>query len=166
MLKTSNNLSEPVLFFLELHPNRSSSKRDIKRLNYGLCATLIPAGIAFISLGAWPVCGFLFLEIFALIMLLNFNHRCSYVTERILITEACLKVERIDQWGRKNQWSFQRHWLQVNIDQNEDLNFKLELRSHGKSLVIGSFLSPRARRNIAISLNQALNRLSNCPENT
>ena len=128
----------------------------IRRLALILCAVLVPAGLIFVYVGAWPVFGFLGLELVALIALLHYNHKRSYMIERIAITANDLTVERIDPWGRRRQWSFQRHWLQVNVQGETDRNCTLELRSHGNALTIGSFLTPAERRAVAVTLRDAL----------
>ena len=117
---------------------------------------LVPTGLVFVYVGAWPVFGFLGLEIVALVALLNYHHKRSYFIERIAITIDDLRVERINPWGRRSEWSFKRHWLQVNLDEGGQRDCALELRSHGRALVIGAFLAPDERRKVARRLRDAL----------
>lgn len=156
---TENPTATPhakVLFEAELRPNRSSTPQAIRRLAMILCAVLVPAGLIFVYVGAWPVFGFLGLELVALVALLHYNHRHSYTVERIAITADDLTVERIDPWGRRHKWSFQRHWLQVNVGGETDRSCTLELRSHGRALTIGAFLTADERRQVAATLRDAL----------
>ena len=150
--------TEKVLFQAELKPNQSNTRFGLQFLSIILCSTLVPAGYFIISIGAWPVFCFFGLELLLLIGLLNVNHRRSYMMERISLTAVELRVERIDILGRMHRWSFQRYWLRVNLFENNHGDSKLELRSHGRGLVIGSFLSQSARRDIALELNNALRR--------
>ena len=78
-------------------------------------------GVFFWYIGAWPVFGFLGLELGALVVLLNYHHKRSYIVERIAITADGVKVERIDSSGRSYEWCFQRHWLQVNVEEGRHL---------------------------------------------
>ena len=156
MTDTPPPASDEVLFETELRPNRSSTPGAIRRLALILCALLVPAGLIFVYVGAWPVFGFLGLELVALVALLNYHHHRSYMVERIAITADDLKVERVDPWGRRRKWSFQRHWLQVNLDGEGERDCILELRSHGRALVIGAFLTPAERRRVAARLREAL----------
>ena len=156
MSKITKNNRQKVVFHAELRPNQSNTKSGVRLLSITLCAIFIFAGLIFISVGAWPVFGFFGLELFLLILLLNINHRFNHITERITLIAVDLKVEEIDPWGRIRRWSFQRYWLKVNLRENDVEGCTLELRSHGKSLVIGAFLSPNARRRIAIKINRAL----------
>ena len=157
MVHTATRPPKGVLFQTELRPNRSSTLEAIQKLALVLSAVLIPAGLIFVYVGAWPVFGFLGLELVALVALLNCHHKRSYIIERISITDKNLKVERIDPWGRRYKWSFQRHWLQVNVGGNGERSCTLELRSHGRALVIGAFLNPGERHEIARLLRDALN---------
>ena len=154
--------TEKVLFQAELKPNQSNTRFGVQFLSIILCSTLVPAGYLIISLGAWPVFCFFGLELLLLIGLLNVNHRRSYMMERISLTAVELRVERVDILGRMHQWSFQPYWLRVNLFENTHGDSKLELRSHGRGLTIGSFLSQNARRNIALELRNALR----CPDPT
>jgi len=145
-----------ILFQAELRPNRSSTPAAIRRLGQVLCCVLIPAGAVFVYVGAWPVFGFLGLELAALYALLHFNHRRTTMVERIAITERNLIVERVDPWGRRRSWSFQRHWLQVNVENPEGRDSALELRSRGEALTIGTFLNSSERLAMAAELKRAL----------
>ena len=156
MVDTAAQYPVGVLFQTELRPNRSSTPESIRKLTLALCGALIPAGVIFVYVGAWPVFGFLGLELAALIALLNFHHKRSYVIERIAITVDDLTVERIDPWGRRREWSFKRHWLQVNLEEDSERSCALELRSHGRALVIGAFLAPEERRRVARRLRDVL----------
>ena len=156
MVDTAAQSSDGVLFQTELRPNRSSTPGAIRKLALVLCVALVPTGLVFVYVGAWPVFGFLGLEIVALVALLNYHHKRSYVIERIAITIDDLRVERINPWGRRSEWSFKRHWLQVNLDEDSERDCALELRSHGRVLAIGAFLTPDERREVARCLRVQL----------
>ena len=156
MVDTAARSTEGVLYQTELRPNHSSTPEAIQKLTLILSLALIPAGMIFVHVGAWPVFGFLGLELGALVVLLNYHHKRSYIIERIAITAVGLKVERIDPSGRRHEWCFQRHWLQVNVEEDDDRNCTLELRSHGRVLAIGAFLTPSERHKVARRLRTAL----------
>jgi len=150
----------PLLFSAELRPHRSATRRAIKIVTLFLLGVFIPTGIAFSLAGAWPVFGFMGLELVALILLLRWHHRSGYSVEIIRLTADALKVERRDPWGRRQSWSFPPHWLQVNIDDGAEAGPNLELRSHGKALVIGAFLAPEERLSLAEALRETLGELT------
>ena len=61
--------------------------------------------------------------------------------------------------GKIQKWSFQPHWLRVHMDDPPQHHSQLTLNSHGKSLTIGSFLTPDARLELARALEDELRRL-------
>ena len=61
------------------------------------------------------------------------------------------------------RWSFQPYWLKVDIEDSPRQDNKLMLTSHGKSLVIGSVLSPDERLDFARALETALYKLRQPP---
>jgi uncharacterized membrane protein len=69
-----------------------------------------------------------------------------------------LLVRRVDPAGRAASWTFQPNWLRVSIDNPPEHESQLVLTSHGRSLTIGSFLTPEERLEVAQGLRAALAR--------
>ena len=55
--------------------------------------------------------------------------------------------------GERREWRFDAHWLRVRVD---DRSHQLTLSSHGRTLVIGAFLNPEERLELAKALRAAL----------
>ncbi|MSO92068.1 MAG: DUF2244 domain-containing protein [Rhodospirillales bacterium] len=142
-----------------LRPRRSASLEGIHIVMGAVAAVSFGTGVAFIAAGAWPVFGFLGLEVLLLYGALRLHHWSGHVSEIIAITDETFTVERVDPWGKRRMWSFQPHWMQVLLDPLEGQN-RLELRSHGRALAIGAFLTPAERRAVADLLRGALARLA------
>ena len=83
--------------------------------------------------------------------------------ETVRLTEENLTVVRVSSGGRIQRWSFQPYWLRVAIDDPPRQDSKLVLTSHGKSLAIGSFLTPPERLDLARALETALYKLREPP---
>ena len=58
--------------------------------------------------------------------------------------------------GAWREWTFQPYWLRVVMDDPPQSESRLVLTSHGESLVIGSFLTPEERLDLAKALRRAL----------
>lgn len=114
----------------------------------------------FIIVGAWPVMPFLGLEVLLIYGALRLNHHTDNTEEAISLTERALTVRRVNHWGRRTDVSFRPDWLQVNLAEPPDRRTPLELRSHGRSTVVGSFLLPEERLDLARSLRKELSRLT------
>jgi Integral membrane protein len=150
-----------VLYSAELRPHRSAAPRAAKTIVLIVATIWAAIALSFASLGAWPVLPFLGLEILLLWVFFRLNHRAAGACEAIALTTKALTVRRTDPWGKRSQVSFPPHWLQVNLEPHPNQDNRLELRSHGRSLVIGSFLLPHEREQLALALRGALGRLTN-----
>ncbi|MFZ5791484.1 MAG: DUF2244 domain-containing protein [Pseudomonadota bacterium] len=149
-------VGEPVLFDAVLTPFRS-----LPPAGFAILMTLVGAvgfmgGVAFLTIGAWPVSGFGVVEVGLFYALFRLNYRSAREFERVRLTREALTVERHDVRGRVQRWSFQPYWLRVQLDEPIEPDTPLTLRSHGKALVIGRFLSPAERLDFANALKAAL----------
>jgi uncharacterized membrane protein len=149
-----------VLYSAVLRPHRSAG-RKVARVVAGLVAGLLMVvGTGFLLAGAWPVLPFLGLEVVLLYAALRLNQHAGNAFEAINLTRHALTVRRVDHWGKQSDFSFSPDWLQVNLQPMPGHDNRLELRTHGRSLAIASFLLPHEREELALTLRRALGRLS------
>lgn len=151
-----NEPANQICFRTELRPNCSGSARAVNILGGLLAAVFLPVGLVFAWLGAWPVFGFMGIEALAVYAGLWLHRRFSARHEIVALTERELMVERVSPWGRRHRSSLPRFWLQVRHQTPPNRRGHLELRSHGRSLMIGGFLSPDERERLAETLRRAL----------
>ena len=145
-----------VLFNALLTPNRSLSPRGFVILMAVLCAISFTAGLFFFLVGAWPVIGFLGLGVLLVYIAFRINYRRARMYETLHLTPDALTVRRVDPSGEETSWKFQAAWLQVLTEDPHGRTSQLTLRSHGQSLVIGSFLTSKERLDLAQALRTAL----------
>src|SRR6266852_797539 len=86
------------------------------------------------------------------------NYRHARLREELRLTEDSLTVERVGLRGERRRWQFQPFWLRVTLEEQDEDTNRLVLASHGRSLVVGSFLGPAERRGVAAGLKDALAR--------
>jgi uncharacterized membrane protein len=151
------------IFRRVLRPHRSAESRKAPALIAAVALVLLATGAAFWAAGAWPVLGFIGLEVVLFGAALNLNHRSARACEMIALTERELTVRRIDSRGRGESWSFQPYWLRVGHDP-ANADAPIELSSHGRSVAVGGFLAPAERRELADALRSALAPLSGIAE--
>ena len=60
--------------------------------------------------------------------------------------------------GDRRRWSFQPFWARIVYEETDADTNRLTLTSHGRSLVLGSFLGAGERRSFAARLQDALAR--------
>lgn len=156
----NQRISTAVVYSAVLRPHRSAGARTIRRVILFVFTVLFGASLIFLAIGAWPVAPFMGLEVLLLMVALRLNDRAGHVYEAINLTQAALTVRRVDHWGNRREYSFPPHWLQVNLEEPPSRQTPLELRSHGRSLIIGAFLLPEERLQLARALRRELSRLS------
>ena len=147
------------LFFERvLLPHRSLPPRGFHVLMLILGLVSLAIGIGFVSIGAWPVCGFFGLDVAALYLAFRLSYRSARRREVLRLAGDDFTVERVDIYGERMTWRFQPFWLRVVLEERSGASNRLLVTSHGKSLVIGDFLPPPVRRELAQSLRAALAR--------
>jgi len=156
---TAKRSTAPVLFDAFLHPHRSLSRRGFIWLMavFGLFS-LTMGGIFFFQ-GAWPIFGFYGLDVLVLFLFMRSNYRSARIYEKLQLTPSVLTIERGDFNGPRSTDRMQPAWLRVAIDDPPRHESQIQLSSHGRTVVVGSFLSPPERVEVADALNQALDQL-------
>ena len=147
---------EPVLFDAVLFPHRSLSAAGFWLLMGTVSGVSFAAGMMFVMMGAWPVFGFFGLDVLLLAWCFHRSYRQARLYETVRLTERSLTVRRVDPGGEAITWTFQPHWLRVEIDDPPQHESQLTLASHGRRLTIGSFLAPEEKADLARALRTAL----------
>jgi uncharacterized membrane protein len=157
-------MSEPsatpprVLYDAVLSPHRSLPWRGFVALMLMLAGVSLAVGVGFVLHGAWPVTPFFGLDVLLVYVAFRMSYRQARLREELRLTEVSLTVERVDPRGARRRWRFQPFWLRVILEEKDEHDSRLVLTSHGRSLVIGSFLGPAERRDAAGGLKNALAR--------
>ena len=151
--------SAPILFNALLYPHRSLSRRGFAILMAVVGLVSLTIGGAFYFQGAWPIFGFYGLDVLMLYLFMRANYRSGRVYEKLQLTPAVLTVERGDHTGPRSTDQMQPTWLRVSIDDPPRHESQIRLSSHGRTIIVGSFLPPPERVEVADALNQALDHL-------
>jgi uncharacterized membrane protein len=159
LTKNAVGVNDSVKFDAVLHPHTSLGPRAFLLLMAVLGFISFIAGISFVMIGAWPVFGFIGLDIALVYMAFRINYTGARRYETLKLTESTLTVEQFSPHGKCQSWQFQPYWLQVDMEDPPQPDSPLTLRSHGEALEIGSFLTPGEKQNLAITLRTELDRL-------
>ena len=147
------------LFDAILQPNTSLEPKGFMLLMVAIASVSFVAGMVFMLAGAWPVVGFLGLDVALIYLAFKANYRWAQMYETVRLTSDFLLVERISPSGKVQRWSFQPYWLKVQIDTPVKHDSQLVLSSHGKRLKIGAFLTADERLELAHALQDTLAKL-------
>jgi uncharacterized membrane protein len=144
-----------------LLPHRSLPSRNFHLLMGLLCLISVAAGVGFVLVGAWPVIGFFGLDVALVYLAFRLNYRTARQSETIRLADDVFSVERVSVRGERRNWRFQPFWVRVILEEQPDTSNRLLVASHGRSLVIGDFVPPATRRELAATLRDALIRWRN-----
>jgi len=139
-----------------LLPHRSLGRKGFIILMLVICAVSLLAGMAFILRGAWPVMGFLGVDVLLIYGAFRLNYRDARLREFVELTESELKLTRVYPSGRSQSWTFNPYWVRLELEKYENQADRLSLRSHGRVLTFGNFLSDEEKRGFADALTVAL----------
>ena len=143
----------PVLpaFQAVLYPNRSLGNRGFAVLMGLIVLVSGIVGAGFALVGAWPISGFLGLDVLLIYLAFRWSFRETSRADFITLDDKGLSVRRILPNGEARSWRFETAWIQVVIEDR-----RLILRSHGQELAIGPYLTAEERRSLASALKEAI----------
>ena len=147
-----------VVFERVLLPHRSLPRHGFHIVMLLLGLVSLALSIGFLMIGAWPVCGFFGFDVALVYLAFRLSYRSARQREVLRLADGDFTVERIGIYGDRRMWRFQAFWLRVVLEEHRDESNRLIVASHGKSLVIGDFLPPPTRRELAGTLRAVLAR--------
>jgi uncharacterized membrane protein len=150
---------QAVHFDATLLPHRSLPREGFHALIAALIAANLILGVPMFLLGAWPVVGFMGLDIALVVLLFRLNYKSGRLSESLRLTETDLIVTRTDPEGVVEESRLDAAWLRVEMDDPPQHESRLTLVSRGNRLVVGRFLTPEERLEVAIDLRAALARM-------
>jgi uncharacterized membrane protein len=147
---------ETPRFSAVLTPNRSLSPRGFLVLMAAICIVSVGTGVLFFMLGAWPVIGFMGLDVALIYLAFKLNFRALRRYETVDLTDDALTVTRVEPSGRSQAWTFNPYWVRLSLQPRIGRSTELSLASHGQRLVLASFLTDSEREDFALALSSAL----------
>lgn len=139
-----------------LFPNRSLPNAGFVAVMAVVIGVNLTFGTLFFMLGAWPVLGFCGLDILLVWIAFKLSYRQGRLHERVRITDDTLLVSRVMPSGHELRWRMHPYWTALSIRRPIDEDSQVRLHTKGRTLVVGSFLSPKERGDFADALSAAL----------
>jgi uncharacterized membrane protein len=151
------NPPDPPIFSAVLRPHRSLSPRGFMLVMLALVSCSFTAGLAFWSMGAWPVVGFFGLDILLVQFAFRANYRQARAAEEIEVFRDRMTVKRITARGDTSEADFNPYWARIEVERHPEAGVtRVTIASHGKRLDIAGFLGPWERESLAAALSAAL----------
>jgi uncharacterized membrane protein len=141
-----------------LTPHRSLTRRGFTLLMLAFGGLSLAVGFSFLAMGAWPIMGFMGLDVLLVWFAFKRNFRDGDRAEHIEITGRELVIQRVVRSKPHAPLRFVRNWVRVELehDRARELIGRLLIRFRGSATEIASFLSPAEREDFAKALQHAL----------
>ncbi|WP_372529339.1 DUF2244 domain-containing protein [Parvularcula marina] len=147
---------EDFAFHALLTPNRSLSWEGFRQVMAVVIAVNVMNALIYFTAGAWPVAFFCGIDIFIVWLAFKLSYVQGRRHERIMLTDDALWVSRVLPSGHETRWKLNPFWVRVEIDRPIEHESQMRLIEKGKTLIVGSFLSPKERGEVADALSAAL----------
>jgi uncharacterized membrane protein len=149
--------AEPTLFSAIITPHRSLSATGFVAVMALIGVLSFAGGMFFFLMGAWPVIGFLGLDVLLVYWAFRANYRAAAAFEQVTVTPSELRLRRVSHRGEIAEWTLNPVWTQLDREKHEEFGLlKLFLVSRGRRLSVAGFLSPKEKESFAAALSAAL----------
>jgi uncharacterized membrane protein len=143
----------PLMMDAVLRPNRSLSSRVFVILIVAFCALNAAMAAAFLAIGAWPVIGFLGLDVALLFLAFQINYREGRAFEQVQVSPDRVQVTHTDAKGASRRWQVHPAWARIETTEEVVL-----VHAGGSRLPMARFLSPPERADFSAALQAAIDR--------
>ena len=158
---------EPTLFSAIITPHRSLSSRGFLLVMLLVGGSSFAAGLVFYLIGAWPVVGFLGLDVLLVYWAFRANFRAAAAFEEVTVTASELRLRKVSHRGKTAEWTLNPVWTTLDRETHEDFGLlQLYLVSRGKRVPVAGFLAPKERESFAAALSAALGEAKRGPTRT
>jgi uncharacterized membrane protein len=145
-----------AIFAARLSPRRSLTPAGARRV---MAASFIASALfslPFYLIGAWPIIGFLGLDVALLWLAFRASFRAARAYEDYRLTYLELQFAKVSAAGGRSEWRFNPSWVTLERGESATVGHPLALRSGGARLEIAKFLGPAEKQAFAGELIQAL----------
>ena len=137
------------IFYKRLSPQNSLTSAGAKILLLGFSGCGLFISVGFILSGAWPVFGFMVVDIVLLCFALRLIFKKASFAQEITITNQSIKVKF---FNGKTCWktvSFNPYWTMVDFSIFRNQKSILVFRSRGQFMEIAEFMGLKDKRRLA-----------------
>jgi len=149
----------PLWLDAVLRPHRSLTRRGFAVLCAAAGAVSLLAMLRFWMLGAWPVAVIFLVDAILLYGAFRLSYARGRSFEVIQLNDTALIVTRVGWTGRVTSWAFNPDWVRVELAGGRGGGHpELILFERDQKAVLGHFLPPGEREDVANALKEALAR--------
>lgn len=153
----NTNPGNAQIFAARIRPHRSLSEKNLRLLLIIFCSAAFITTLPFLFLGAWPVVGFMGLDVLLVWWAFRANFRDARAYEDVCVTPLELMLAKVSPRGERAEWRWNPLWVRLVREEDEDYGVtRVALVSRDKEVEVAGFLGPAARAEFAGGLSRAL----------
>ena len=138
---------------IKIYSNNSLSTKGFYILMTSIILPALFIGTAFSLIGAWPVLGFMGLEIILIYIFFKILFYKNNFYEHIMLDKAKFSISYNNKNNVINSVNLEPTWLQVKLENN---NNKLQIFTHGNAIELGKCLAIKEKASLAKVIQEAL----------
>ena len=149
-----------IEFSAALRPHRSLSPQGFRVLMAAVGGVFFVFGVFFLAMGAWPVFGFLGVDVAFLYWAFRRSFADAEVREIVAVTGSEVVLYNGRPPTPLSERRFPRAWVRVDLDEDRERELigSLALVYAGRRTEFASFLAPEERKSLAVALKAAVAR--------
>ena len=159
-MASANNVPdsiEPPIFSAVLKPHRSLGRHGFFTVMAVLSAMSLMVGLIFWAIGAWPIPGFLGIDVALVYTAFRLSYRQARAAEEIRLSRSALTVRRIAADGSALETGLNPYWARLEVDRHPEFGIlRMAIAWQGHRLAVGRFLGASERETFAREFAAAL----------
>ena len=157
MSETNAAAADEPFFQALLTPHRSLGRTGFAVLMGALLFGWLVSGVIFLSHGAWPVFGFLGLDVLLVYVCFKLNYRAARAREEVSVSRTSLDIRKTAPSGRSEAHRFNPFWAKFAVARHDEIGIvRMAVEGQGRTVLIGGFLNPDDRESFAKAFSRAL----------
>jgi uncharacterized membrane protein len=142
-----------------LTPHRSLGRTGFAVLMGALLFGWLATGAIFLANGAWPVFGFVGLDVLLVYGAFKLNYRAARAREEVSVSLTSLDIRKVAPSGKAEAHHFNPFWARFQVARHSEIGITdMAVEGQGRSVAIGGFLNPDDRESFATAFSRALAR--------
>ena len=156
-MSDTNAAPDEPFFRALLTPHRSLGRTGFAVLMGALLFAWLATGAFFLASGAWPVFGFLGLDVLLVYIAFRMNYRAARASEEVSVSRTALDIRKVAPSGKSEAHRFNPFWTRFSIARHEEIGItRMAVEAQGRIVPIGGFLNPKDRESFAAAFSRAL----------
>jgi uncharacterized membrane protein len=157
MDQTIQRPADEPIFKALLTPHRSLGRTGFLVVMGAMLFGSAFTGAVFLAHGAWPVFGFLGLDVLAVYLAFRLNYRAARAREEVSVSRVALDIRKTAASGRTEEHHFNPFWARFTIARHDEIGItRMQVEAQGQEVPIGGFLNPDDRESFATAFTRAL----------